>query len=130
MRRQMYKTVMVSMVCSLCMATTLCSARETEAPEQTMLDNLLTAIQQNDYLAFLQDATPKVKAGLTKRVFAGVRSQFAPRMQQGYELSYLGSLKQKGCEVQLWKVTYRDKQDDTLAKLALQDGKLAGFWLQ
>ena len=61
---------------------------------------------------------------------SAVSNQLAPRMKKGYECSYLGDLKQQGFHVLLWKLMFKDGGDDTLAKLALKDGKVAGFWLQ
>jgi hypothetical protein len=51
-------------------------------------------------------------------------------MKKGYECVRLGELTQQGCRVLLWKLAYKDGGDDTLAKLVLKDGKVAGFWLQ
>ena len=59
-----------------------------------------------------------------------VSGQIAPHMKNGYVLTYLGQLRQQGCEVHLWKLTCRDGRDDTLAKLVLKDGKVAVFLLQ
>jgi hypothetical protein len=51
-------------------------------------------------------------------------------MKKGYDATYLGELKQSGCKVYLWKLAYKDGRDDTLARLSLKDGKVAGFLLQ
>ena len=131
MRRNTYMTVAAaSAVCGLCMAVTLCQAGEVQKQERGILNNLLSATEQNDYEAFLKDASTQVKAGLTKQMLEGVSAQVAPHMKKGYEVAYLGSLSQQGCEVHLWKLTYRDGHDDTLAKLVIKDEKVAGFWLQ
>jgi hypothetical protein len=117
-------------VSALCIAATLCRAGEVQRQERVILNNLLIATEQNDYEAFLKDATAQVKAGLTKQMLAGASAEVAPHMKKGYEVAYLGSLSQQGSEVHLWKLTFRDGHDDTLAKLVLKDGKVAGFWLQ
>ena len=78
----------------------------------------------------LRDASPQVKAGLTKQMLEGVSVQVAPHMKQGYEVVYMGSLTQQGSEVFLWKLKYRAERDDTLAKLVIKDGQVTGFWLQ
>jgi len=95
-----------------------------------VLDKLLKAVEMNDYDSFVADGTDAVKADLTKQMLEGVSNQIAPRMKKGYACSYLGELKQQGCQVYLWKLAYKDGGDDTLAKLVLKDGKVAGFWLQ
>jgi hypothetical protein len=51
-------------------------------------------------------------------------------MKKGYTCSRLEELTQQGGRVLLWKLTYKDGGDDTLAKLVLEDRKVAGFWLQ
>jgi len=131
MKRKLYTAMgVVLAVCALHMTTALCEAGETQKPERVILNNLLAATERNDYDAFLKDASAQVKAALTKQMLAGVSAQVAPHMKKGYEVAYLGRLSQQGCEVHLWKITYRDGHDDTLAKLVLKDGKVAGFWLQ
>ena len=99
-------------------------------PARLVLDKLLKAVEANDYESFVADGTDAVKAGLTKQMLEGVSNQLSPRLKKGYTCSYLGELKQQGCQVYLWKLTYKDGEDDTLAKLVLKDGKVAGFWLQ
>ncbi len=78
----------------------------------------------------MANGTNEFKAGLTKPMLAGVSGQLASRMKQGYTGHYLGELKQQGFRVLLWKLKYEDGGDDTLAKLVLDNGKTAGFWLQ
>jgi hypothetical protein len=112
------------------MAAPLCQAGEVLKPERVILNNLLAATEKNDYEAFLKDASAQVKAALTRQMLEGVSARFAPHMKKGYERTYLGRLSQRGCDVHLWKLTYRDGHDDTLARLVLKDGKVAGFWLQ
>jgi len=91
---------------------------------------LLAAIATNNYNALVANATPALKTRITKETFTQVSTQLSPRLKQGYKLQYLGSLKQQGVEVFLWKITYTDGGDDLLAKLVMQEGKVAGFWFQ
>ena len=51
-------------------------------------------------------------------------------MQTGYELTYFGELQQLGMTTHLWKVSYVKGPDDSLVRLTLKDGKVAGFWVQ
>ena len=106
-----------------------CFGAEPEGAAATV-KKLLVAVQANDYDAFVAQGNATVKAGLTKQMLEGVSAQLAPRMEKGYDSLYLGALKQQGCDVYLWKLTYRDGGDDTLVKLVMKDGKVAGFWLQ
>lgn len=63
-------------------------------------------------------------------MFEGVSKQLVPRMKKGYTCFYLGELKQQGYSVYLWKLVYKDGENDTLAKLVLTGGKVAGVSFQ
>lgn len=124
-------TAVLAVACG-CLVFSACLCMDGNPPESArpVLDKLLKAVELNDYDNFVADGTDAFKAGLTKQILQGVSEQLAPRMKKGYELSFLGELKQQGCQVRLWKLTYKDGGDDILAKLVLKDGKVAGFWLQ
>ena len=94
------------------------------------LDTLLTAIATNNYDILVANAAPALKTRITKETFAQVTTQLSPRLKKGYKPQYLGSLKQQGVEVFLWKITFQDGGDDMLARLVIQEGKVAGFWFQ
>ena len=114
----------------LTLAAVLCRASDTAETGRATLDKLLTAVASNDYESFVADGSDAFKAGITKQMLQGVSGQLAPRLKKGYACSRLGELTQQGCRVLLWKLTYKDGGDDTLAKLVLKDGKVAGFLLQ
>jgi hypothetical protein len=114
----------------LALAATTCFAAEPAESGRPVLDKLLKATEANDYDSFVADGTDIFKAALTKQMLQGVSAQLSPRMKKGYQCSYLGELNQQGCRVLLWKLAFKDGGDDTLAKLVLKDGKVAGFWLQ
>lgn len=95
-----------------------------------ILEKLLNAVEANDYDSFVADGTDAVKAALTRQMLTDVSKQLSPRMKGGYEKTYLGNLNQQGCKVYLWKLVFKEGGDDTLAKLAFMEGKIAGFLLQ
>ena len=115
---------------ALALSARPCRAGDPAEPGRSTLDKLLRAVEANDYDSFVADANDVFKAALTKPMLQGVSGQLAPRLKKGYACSYLGELTQQGCQVLLWKLTYKDGGDDTLAKLVLKDGKVAAFWLQ
>ena len=94
------------------------------------LDTLLASIAANNYNVLVANAAPALKSRITKETFTQVSAQLSPRLKKGYKPQYLGSLKQQGVEVFLWKITYQDGGDDTLARLVIQENKVAGFWFQ
>jgi len=132
MRRHITQMTLTGVVCVLLLVASIASlyADEVDSPAKKVLRKLLTAVEQADYDGFVEDGTAAFRAGITKQMFEGVSVQLSSRMKEGYETYYLGQLKQRGCQVHLWKLVYKDGGDDTLAKLVLKEGKVAGFWLQ
>jgi hypothetical protein len=123
--------VVLGVVCVwLALSATTCFAAETVEPGRAVLDKLLKATEANDYDNFVADGTDVFKAGMTKQKLDSVSALLSPRMKKGYQCSYLGELSQQGCRVLVWKLVFKDGGDDTLVKLVLKDGKVAGFWLQ
>jgi hypothetical protein len=94
------------------------------------VNTLLAAIATSNYDALVVNAAPALKTRITRETFTQVSTQLSPRLKKGYKLQYLGSLKQQGIEVFLWKIIYQDGGDDMLAKLVIQENKVAGFWFQ
>jgi hypothetical protein len=95
-----------------------------------IVNTLLTAIVTNNYDALVVNAAPALRSRISRQTFAQVSAQLYPRLQKGYKLQYLGSLRQHGVEVLLWKIICNDGGDDLLARLVIQEGKVAGFWFQ
>ena len=124
------RLAMVVICACWALAGAVCLAAGAEDAARPVLDKLLKAVDAIDYDRFVADGTAEVKAALTKQMLEGVSAQMAPRMKKGYGATYLGELKQSGCRVYLWKLTYKDSGDDTLVRLSLKDGKVAGFLLQ
>jgi hypothetical protein len=128
------RRMIIAVACVVCVSLAIpakpCRAGDPVEPGRATPDKLLRAVEANDYDSFVADANDVFKAALTKPLLQSVSVQFAPRLKKGYACSYFGELTQQGCRVLLWKVTYKGGGDDTLAKLVLKDGKVAGFWLQ
>jgi len=97
---------------------------------EEIVNTLLTAIAEKNYNALIVNAAPALKSRITRETFTRVSNQLSPRLKKGYNLQYLGSLKQQGVEVHLWKIIYQDGGDDVLARLVIQENKVAGFWFQ
>ena len=95
-----------------------------------IVNGLLTDIATNNYDTLVASAAPALKSRITRDTFMKVSAQLSPRLKMGYKLQYLGSLRQQGVEVLLWKIAFQDGGDDMLARLVIQDNKVAGFWFQ
>jgi hypothetical protein len=99
-----------------------------DSAADTIFTKLLKAVENNDLDRFIEDGDNQFKTAITKRVLESVNAIVAPHMKKGYEVIRLGTLNQQGCQVYLSKLVFKDGSDDVLAKLALRDGKVAGFW--
>jgi hypothetical protein len=98
--------------------------------QETTLRRMVAAIQTNSYDEFVAQGDATFKAGMTKQMLEGVSQQIGVRLKQGYQAVFLTSLKQQGYVVYLWKLAFKDGKDDFLARMAVKDGKVGGFWLQ
>lgn len=99
------------------------------AQDQGISRAIIRAIEKSDYESFVADGDAAFKK-LTKAQFESVSSQLSPRFKSGYEVTYLGELKQKGFRVTLWKLSFEDGKDDALATLSMKDGKVGRFWIK
>ncbi len=101
------------------------------SPDSDMLlARLMTAVSKNDHPAFILEGTEDFKSGITKEALGSVADQLGSLIQGGYEAEYLTDLNQRGFVVHLWKIHYKNTTENTLAKLVISKGKVAGFWLQ
>jgi len=104
------------------------AANETKE-EQAVLEQLLQALAEKDYEAFLSNGTTEFRENISEQAFDVVSTELGDLIGKGYTVEYIDELHQKGHIVHLWKITYRNSRENTLAKLVLVEGKTAGFWL-
>jgi hypothetical protein len=119
---------------SIALALLLPAPAAWSAPKPDELDcafaiGLVTAIEKADYAWFVANGDSAFQQ-LKQEQFAAVAAQLSPRLKAGYELTYLGELRQQGCHVTLWRVRFSDGGDDALATLSLKAGKVGGFWIR
>jgi hypothetical protein len=102
-----------------------------QAPAQieTTMKSMLAAIQSKSLADFVTAGDASLRSGVTQPMLDGLSAQLAPRLNQGYTTSFLGSLNQEGYTVYLWKVMFQDGKDDRLVTMAVRDGKVGGFVL-
>lgn len=105
------------------------SAAQASKEDEAFSKKLVTALQQGDHPSFVADGDAAFQK-LQKEQFDGAAASLAPRFKAGYEMTYLGDLKQLGFHVTLWKLSFKDGKDDVLATLSVKDGKVGGFWIK
>jgi hypothetical protein len=91
---------------------------------------LLKSIENNQYETFLEDGSEYFRSRISKQHFANVSERLGQQLKNGFDVIYLTQFKQAGLVGTLWKIEYRDGSDDALAKIFMEDGKIAGFWFQ
>ena len=99
-------------------------------PIEASMKKMLAATQSNSYDDFVASGDAAFKAAMTRQMLEGVSQQLGPRLKQGYRAAFLDNLNQQGHTVYLWKLEFKDRKDDLLVRMAVKDGKVAGFWLQ
>ncbi|SER72633.1 hypothetical protein [Halopseudomonas bauzanensis] len=100
------------------------------AQARHLLSSLLEAVAAEDYQQFRALGTEDFQTGIPEEEFNRVTDVIAERVEQGYEADYLTHLNQQGYRVEIWKISFADGGDDTLARLVVFEGKAAGFLLQ
>lgn len=118
------------LLASLVFSASLLLAATTEEQATETFKGLLAAQAAKDYDAFVADATPAFKAGLSKEQFEGAADFLGKRFKDGYDSKLLGELNQQGCQIFLFKIQCKDGGDDFLASLAMKDGKVAGVFFK
>lgn len=104
------------------------SIGEASAQEKNFSAEIMQATKDEDYQAFIADGDSVFKQ-ITELQFKAVCVQITPRLKTGYNLVFLGGLKQQGYHVTLWKVAYSDGGDDELLTLSVKNGKIGGAFI-
>ncbi len=106
-------------------ALSLRAPAEDDAQARTLFDKLIAAQDQDDYDAFVADADDGLRAALTKTQFDASSAIMQGKAKNGREITFLGELNQRGYEVYLYRLRFKD--GDMLGTLSLKDGKVAGI---
>ena len=120
--------IILTGILSLLIASSAFAGHEGKT-EKAALSQLMKAVSDNDYDAFLSNGTPEFKKNVSKQAFDSVTGQLGQLIRAGYTTEYLSKLYQRGVIVHLWKISYVNSKENSLAKLIMIDDKVAGFWL-
>ena len=101
---------------------------EDDASAKIIFQKLLDAQIAKDYDAFVANGTTNLKAALTKTQFEASSDILKPKLEAGYEITGLGELNQRGYEVYLYRLRFKNGSDDILGTLSLKDGKVGGIY--
>lgn len=119
----------LALLTALVFTATAQAASTGGAADHPVVHQLLNAMAQNDYQAFIGHGTPEFGA-IGKQQFTEVADAVSPRLKQGYTVQHLGNLRQQGLDISVWKISFSDQGDDLLATLNVRNGKVGGFFLR
>ncbi|MBE9185587.1 hypothetical protein IQ270_12985 [Microcoleus sp. LEGE 07076] len=102
------------------------------APPQNAIDCLqviLDATASKNYELFTTVGDAGYKAAITQEMFDDVSEQLGSRLQSGYSITYFGDLKQGDDSIYLWKLSFADGGDEFVARMAMNEDKVAGIFI-
>jgi hypothetical protein len=112
---------------ALALFTGLSLRAEDTVRVDVLFKKLLAAQVAKDYDAFVADASTDLKAALSKTQFEAASDLMIPKLAAGYQITLLGDLNQRGYEIYLYRLRFKNGGDDVLGTLSLKDGKVAGI---
>ena len=99
-------------------------------PVETTMKNMLSAIQSESLSDFVASGDSAFQSGMTQQMLDSISQSLSHRLKQGYAAKFLTELSQQGFMIYLWKLEFKDNNDDVLATMAVKDGKVSAFWLR
>jgi len=94
---------------------------------QALAEELLAAVQRNDYDGFVAKGSPSFRAALDAERLEGASAKLNGRLSQGRRMSPLGTLRRHGRVEWLYRLEFSDDGDDALVTLAMNGWQVAGF---
>lgn len=96
--------------------------------EQVAYGKLIAAIEAQSLSDFTELGDDAFKATPPAQ-FAKAAAKFSPLLKAGHQQTYLGDFKGGGVRLYYWKLQFTGDPEDWLVKLAVQDGKVRGFFI-
>lgn len=93
----------------------------------TLAEELLDAVQGNDYDGFVAKGSPSFRAALGRERLDAASAQLSGRLSQGRRVSLLGTLHRRWMVEWLYRIEFSDDGDDALVTLAMDGWQVAGF---
>ena len=90
-------------------------------------DKMLDALQTRSYDRFVADGDARFRSGFTQKMFEELAARLGSRLQQGYSVAFLTTLRQQDYVVYVWKLAFKDGKDDFLVSLFIKNGDVTGF---
>ena len=111
---------------ALLLVSTWSAFAVTDQEAEAIFKKMLEAQKASDYDAFVVDADDKLKTALSKDQFTVASTIFNEKFKEGYDLTFLGEVNQRGFQVFLYRLRPKSG-DDFIASLSIKDGKVGGI---
>lgn len=98
-----------------------------QADAQSLVEELLRAIQGNDYDAFVAKGSAGFRAAIATSRFGSLCKNMDARLSAGYRVSILGNVRRVDHSDWIFKLEFSDEGDDALVTLAMDGWQAAGF---
>jgi hypothetical protein len=99
---------------------------------QIVADRMMSAIQEGDYDKFTVKFAPALKSSMTRTAFLALQKEISSKLGKLKNIEYIGSLKQGGRMVALYKAAYTKERDDVLLRIVFEKGSdeltVSGLW--
>lgn len=96
---------------------------------QSLAEELLGAIERNDYDAFVAKGSPSFRAAAGRARLDAASAALAGRLARGHHVSTLGNVHRRQMVDWFFKVEFDDDGDDALCTLAMDGWQVAGFFV-
>jgi RNA polymerase sigma-70 factor (ECF subfamily) len=97
------------------------------ADAQSLAEELLAAIESNDYDAFVAKGSPSFRAALGRPRLDAVSAALGGRLSRGRHVQTLGNVRRPRTTDWFFKIEFDDGGDDALCTLAMDGWQIAGF---
>jgi RNA polymerase sigma factor (sigma-70 family) len=94
---------------------------------QSLAEELLAAIEGNDYDAFVAKGSPSFRAAAGQDRLDAANAALAGRLSRGHHVSALGNVHRRRGVDWFLKIAFDDGGDDALCTLAMDGWQVAGF---
>ena len=96
---------------------------------QVLAEELLAAIETNDYDAFVAKGSPIFRLAAGRERLDAANAKLGGRLERGYHISTLGSVHRRQNVDWIFKLEFDDGGDDALCTLAMDGWQVAGFFV-
>jgi hypothetical protein len=90
-------------------------------------EELLAAVEGNDYDAFVAKGSPSFRVAIGRERLDAANAALGARLSGGHRASVLGSVHRRRTVDWFFKLEFDDGGDDTLCILAMDGWQVAGF---